>query len=40
MGAPRVLLVDGEPLRLRSLACALSGDGFFERRNPKQIQQV
>ena len=28
MGAPRVLLVDGEPLRLRSLACALAGDGF------------
>ena len=28
MGAPRVLLVDGEPLRLRSLASALAGDGF------------
>jgi len=28
MGAPCVLLVDGEPLRLRSLASALAGDGF------------
>ncbi|HET6163733.1 MAG TPA: response regulator [Planctomycetota bacterium] len=28
MDAPRVLLVDGEPLRLRSLASALAGDGF------------
>lgn len=28
MGAPRVLLVDGEPTRLRSLACAMIGDGF------------
>jgi DNA-binding response OmpR family regulator len=28
MGAPRVLLLDGEPLRLRSLAHALAGAGF------------